>query len=313
MAWYSHVVVGYDGLREGERALRWSVDEARRRRIGLTVCHAWSWPYLEREVDPSAKRVIRTLAERVLEHGVGLASGLAPRTAVTGRLVEGPVASVLLHESARAELVVLGANGHDEMPLGATASRVAARAPCPVIVVRDVGPGDGRIVVGYADAVSCSRVLAFGFAEAALQGWRVHLVHGYGAERAPPGAGSGGRADMAELGRAAGARLERLIAPHRARHPNVDARISITPEPPRRALAGAAAGAQMLAMGDRVAEGDPPLLLGSTSQAMLLYAPCPVAIVHRNGDSLTRVRPPHPGEAATGVVVGSPHGEGHLT
>ncbi|XRQ09828.1 universal stress protein [Actinomadura welshii] len=37
----SHVVVGYDGTGESERALRWAVTEARLRRLPLTVVHVW--------------------------------------------------------------------------------------------------------------------------------------------------------------------------------------------------------------------------------------------------------------------------------
>lgn len=279
MALYSHVIVGYDGLREGERALRWAVDEARRRHIRLSVFHAWSWPYPGYRDSPEGLASIRRTAERVLDHGVALAQELAPRTEIQRRLIEGPVASALGHESLRAELIVVGANGHDEMPLGATASRVAAGSSCPVIVVRDAGPGDGRIVIGFDDSEASDAALAFGFEEAALQGWRVHIVHGHGSGQAR-GTDIEAAAEPEAMRRMIRTRLESVIGPWRTRYPNLDARLSIVAAPPRRALAEAGRGAQMLVVGDRDADGYPPQLLGSTSQAMLQYAQCPVAVVH---------------------------------
>jgi nucleotide-binding universal stress UspA family protein len=37
----SYVLVGFDGSAPSERALRWAAEEARLRRLPLTVCHAW--------------------------------------------------------------------------------------------------------------------------------------------------------------------------------------------------------------------------------------------------------------------------------
>ncbi|MFI0354955.1 universal stress protein [Actinomadura sp. 9N407] len=296
--YYSQVVVGFDGSREGERSLRWAVDEARRRHIGLTVCHAWAWPYPDVRPGADVRRAMEETAEHVLDHGVALARELAPRSGITGRLVEGPAALALTQESAGAELVVVGANGLEETALGATAFQVAARASCPVIVVRDVGPGDGRVVIGYDGSVASVAALAFGFEEAALQGWRVHIVHGQGAE---PGA------ETEPSRQAVSARVDDALAPWAQRHPNIDAKTSIVPEPARRALAEAAEGAQMLVVGDRETDGIPPLLLGSTSQALLQHAPCPIALVHPR----RRERPPDFETAGTGSrdAYGAPGAE----
>ena len=51
---------------------------------------------------------------------------------------------------------------------------------------------------------------------------------------------------------------------------------------PRSALLAAAADAQMLVVGARGRDGLDEMSLGSIAQAVLHYAPCPVAVVHRD-------------------------------
>ncbi|MFC4909520.1 universal stress protein [Actinomadura gamaensis] len=319
-----YVLVGYDGLREGERALRWAVDEARRRRGGLLVCHVWQWPYPDLKAEPEVLDALRDTARQALDRGVEIARELAPRTEVEGRLLEGPVAVELLRESLWAALVVVGANGHDDPPLGGTALRMAARAHRPVIVVREAPAGDGRVVVGFDGSAAGTAALEFGFEEAALQGWRVHVVHGNGAaatveELAEDRAG-GLPGDFAEepagkvagvlAGELAAELAQRNVLGHvgvieavehcRERHPTVAVRTTLLDEPPRRFLPRTAEGAQLLVLGDRTPGGAPPRRIGSTSQAMLQALPCPVALVPAARWTPADVGghgPPHPGEA----------------
>ena len=59
------VVVGYDGSTESQRALRWAVEEARRRWTSLVICHAWHWPYPARPSDPALLETFEVLARGV--------------------------------------------------------------------------------------------------------------------------------------------------------------------------------------------------------------------------------------------------------
>ncbi|HEV7932578.1 MAG TPA: universal stress protein [Actinomadura sp.] len=312
MSRHSHLVVGYDGSKEGDRVIRWAVGEAKLRRVALTVCHAWRFDFPLTQMDPEWVGIVRRIAEHVLDHGVFHARTLAPTLKVNKSLVPGPASSALLHEADDAELIVVGAHGgrHPEgdyrrddrggededvgggRPAGSTAVQTAAMASCPVVVLRRTGPADGRIVVGVDGSEGGDAALAFAFEEAALRGWNVHAVHGCGESRTD---GS----DPETLGREAGLLLECAVAPWREKYPRVTAWTHLVYEPPREALVNAAAGAEMLAVGDRGMGGFEPLMLGAVSQAMIHHAPCNVTVTHpwravedvRRGAATERKRP----------------------
>ncbi|TMQ93579.1 universal stress protein [Actinomadura soli] len=82
--------------------------------------------------------------------------------------------------------------------------------------------------------------------------------------------------------------LDRTVHPWHRRYPKVRVQISLRVERPREALLDAAAGADLLVVGDRGTGGVEPLLLGATSSAMLHHAPCTVAIVPPPRDAAQR-------------------------
>ena len=60
---------------------------------------------------------------------------------VTGTVTRGHPAEVLVAAARGADLLVVGSRGHVALPgrpLGSVSEHVAARAPCPVVVVRHV-------------------------------------------------------------------------------------------------------------------------------------------------------------------------------
>lgn len=293
MARHSHVLVGYDGSKEGERALRWAAGEAKLRRLPLEVCHAWHWPYPTAQLDPEGLGIVRKMAEHVLDHGVSIVHAYAPALQVRKRLCTGPASAALLHEAYGAELVVVGSHGHTGLPVGSSALHVPARATIPAIVVRErthpegsdapAGSSEaarGRVVVGVDGSPSSDAALEFAFEEAALRDWRLVAVYGAWEPGAVADSELALYADAAALEHQAGARLERSVAPWRVKYPQVDARTVLRLEPPREALLSVAEGADLLVVGDRGHGGIPPLLLGAVSQASLVHAPCSVAVVH---------------------------------
>lgn len=302
MARHSHVLVGYDGSKEGERALRWAAGEAKLRRLPLEICHAWHWPYPTAQLDPEGLGIVRKMAEHVLDHGVSIVHALAPSVQVRKRLCTGPASAALLHEAYGAEVVVVGSHGHAGLPMGSSALHVPARATIPAIVVRERRHPDGeaahggsahggsavsatagtsgRVVVGVDGSASSDAALEFAFEEAALRDWQLVAVYGAWEPGAVADSELALYADAVALEHEAGSRLERSVAPWRVKYPQVDARTLLRLEPPREALLSAAEGADLLVVGDRGHGGIPPLLLGAVSQASLVHAPCSVAVVH---------------------------------
>lgn len=277
------VLVGFDGSTASERALRWAVEEARLRRLPLTVVHAWHWPY---PVPPSGLETIRDMARQVLDRGVRMAREASPRTPTRGRLVSGPAPAMLVEESEDASLAVVGTCGQGasaELYAGSSALRVPAYARCPVVVVRCTADRGLPIVVGVDGSGASDAALAFGFEEAALRGRPLRAVFGCWEPEAIASAEMGMIADPDQLRVMGEIRLERAFLPWREKYPYVDASTVLSLRTPRHALMEAAARAGLLVLGGRGLGGVTGLRLGAVSSALLQHAPCSVAIVRPRG------------------------------
>ncbi|MEU9840778.1 universal stress protein [Actinomadura sp. NPDC048032] len=275
----SHVVVGYDGTSESDRALRWAVEEARLRRLPLTVCHAWQWPYPIHFSDREGVAIVRRMGEHMLDHGVALAHELAPGLKVRKRLDTGGPSLALLNQEPDADLLVVGSHPPEERSVGSTALRVAAQADHPVAVVRSASSPDGLVVVGVDGSRGADAALAFGFEEAALRGWRLRAVYGCWDPGAAPDDDLSLFGDEDKLRHVCGTVLERAVAPWLVKYPLVQAATSLVLRSPREALLEAAESATLTVVGSRGAGAVKALTLGATSDALLKHAPCTITIV----------------------------------
>jgi len=82
---------------------------------------------------------LRAIAEKTLAEAVDEAAGPEPALAVEQRVVEGYPPSVLVGESANADLLVVGSRGHGtftEALLGSVSQHCSHHARCPVVIVR---------------------------------------------------------------------------------------------------------------------------------------------------------------------------------
>lgn len=282
----SYVLVGFDGSSASERALRWAADEARLRRMPLTVCHAWHWPYPVPPSGPAALETVRRMGQHILDKGVMLAREAGPQIPIRGRLVSGPAPAALVNQSKNASLALVGSHGQTGSAgpsTGSSALQLPAYAHCPVMVVRGAADRGRPVVVGVDGSAASDAALAFGFEEAALRGQSVLAVFGCWEPEAIASAEMGMITDPEELRMMAGLRLERAVSPWREKYPYVDADTSLAMRTPRHALLEAAAHAGLLVLGGRGLGGVAGLRLGAVSTAMLQQAPCSVAIVRPRG------------------------------
>ncbi|TNY35371.1 universal stress protein [Thermomonospora catenispora] len=275
----SRVVVGYDGTPESESAVRWAAREAKARRVPLTVCHAWRWPYPAGFVDEEGRAIVRRMGRHVLSRGARIAEEHAPGVPVRELLLDGPAATALLRESDDA-MIVIGSREERELPVGSLVLQLPARSRGPVVVVRNEGAGEGRVVAGVDGSDGSDAVLGFAFQEAALREWQVHVVYGCWAPSGAPYGDIAAFADKAGLERACEARLRRAVDPWTGRYPRVSVRTSVVMDEPRRSLLEAARRADLLVVGDRGVRGLRLQALGTTTVSMLQLAPCTVAVVH---------------------------------
>jgi nucleotide-binding universal stress UspA family protein len=272
------ILVGYDGSPGGERALGWAVQEARWRGTGLTICHAWAPEYCP---GPPGESDTFDRAQRAGEQNLAQALRFARNVMGPGRaqplLAAGPAAPVLCEHSSDADMVVVGARGRGGLPgalLGSVSQQVCAHARGRVVVVRghwhqaaEYLPGP--VVVGADGSAASHAAIAFAAEEAAFRAVPLQAVC---ALADTPGT-IGGAGRMQEA-------LDQDIARWEKRHPELTILRQITFGQPRTVLLEAAAGAQLLVVGDRGRGGVEGMLLGSVSQAVVQHATCPVGIVH---------------------------------
>ncbi len=136
------VVVGVDGSPAADRALAFALEEAKLRRLPLTVISASEVPALEYAGSALiASADLDSEAEHHADSVLGRAAaqlGSEPGVEVDLISVHGHPATVLLEYSEDAEIVVVGTRGHGSLAgalLGSVSQAVAHKCAKPVVVV----------------------------------------------------------------------------------------------------------------------------------------------------------------------------------
>ena len=138
------VVVGDDGSRTAEVAIRYAVGEARRWGGPLLVVRAWTIPDGVRPADiprisvPSLEEVEKATLEETRRRATWIA-GDASGVAVEAHVVHGPAAKALVTLLETADVLVIGSRGLGSFAsvlLGSVAAQVIREATGPVVVVR---------------------------------------------------------------------------------------------------------------------------------------------------------------------------------
>jgi nucleotide-binding universal stress UspA family protein len=134
-----HILVGVDGSPESKAALEWAIGQAEAKstklRVVMVVEDTTSDVWIAH--GPLAKRL--KTAHQHLDHLVkGYRDG-HPKIVVEHEVREGRPAEVLLDESKRADLLVVGGRGRGALAgalLGSVSLHCVAQSSCPVVVVR---------------------------------------------------------------------------------------------------------------------------------------------------------------------------------
>ncbi|CAM3764861.1 universal stress protein [Isoptericola cucumis] len=310
----STILVGVDGSAESDHALDWAAAYAKRTAAALHVVSSYTLPGFFLPLDEEGRRIVpddvrvRTHVERT----VAQAAERAARAGVeaTTEVATGDPTGVLVERSGDHALAVVGARGHGgfaERLLGTVSATLPAYARCPTVVVpfreghggapeaaSDARPGDGptadtvrrfgRVVVGVDGSPGSDAAMAEGAAQARALAAELLVVHALAADRwthlpwtpVPP--------DREALLAAAGDELASRVAPVRASAPELSITARAMDGGAPRALAELSESADLVVVGSRGRGGFRGLLLGSTSQAVLRSAHCPVLVVGTSTD-----------------------------
>ena len=143
------IVVGADGSRGSETALRFAAEEAALRDATLLVVSAYHVPvavYAGGIVPPvDLVSGFRETAEEVVAAAASEAEEHSPGITVETQVCEGQPADELIREADGAALLVVGSRGlggFKSLLLGSVSQQVAHHAPCPVVIVPSPEEGD---------------------------------------------------------------------------------------------------------------------------------------------------------------------------
>ena len=157
------ITVGVFDADESDQAVRWAARHAAAVDGSLHLVHAFVWTELDVNIDPISGMAI------VRETGV--------EVPVTSEIVDGNAVPVLVEASEEADLLVLGGRGLGRLMtliVGSKSLALAARAHCPVVVVRGRIDGSGPIGLVHHEIATEVVTRAADLAEA--YGRDIHLV-----------------------------------------------------------------------------------------------------------------------------------------
>ncbi|MFJ2770689.1 universal stress protein [Streptomyces sp. NPDC087300] len=302
------VVAAFDGSAGSGHALEWALAEARLRGAPLRIVHVRSYgiPFVDGPLTPPLREPSTgdLVMDRVRTDLEGRA-GLEGRTGLEARpdlppleyvTVDGSPGRELPRLGADAQLLVLGSRGRGgfaSLLLGSNGLACAREAACPVVVVR--GPSEGaadsgavgrcggpRVVLGLSAPAPDAAAVAFAFAAAARRGARLQVIAAYPwpvLSSTPTGdfvvsaiEDEETRVDYASLG-------DEVLAPHRARWPDVPVDVFVVPGDAAGHLVDASHDADLVVVGRHRRRVGPGRWLGSVTHAVLLHAGCSVGVV----------------------------------
>jgi nucleotide-binding universal stress UspA family protein len=287
------VLVGVDGSLTARGALEWAAVEARMTRLPLHIVHCSpvmasplgsSDGLMELVPAPARQRagdVSTVKSDRLLVETEIFARLVSPKIEVSSELVLGDPVPVLLRRSEDAALTVVGARGlrdDPRIPLGSVSDALAARAPCPVVVVPaelQAGWREAEVLVGVDASGESMSALKFGIETAARRGVGITALLAW--PELPSGSASISTATEVEheyrrwLVKTANAKRQQFT--------RVKVSCQVVHERPESALVAAAMGAGLVVVGSRGRSPHRGLLSGAVRQAVLRHSPCPVVVV----------------------------------
>ncbi|MEU0535482.1 universal stress protein [Amycolatopsis tolypomycina] len=288
------ITVGVDGSAGSTAAVTWAAKLASRRRLQLKIVHGLQVAglyYGGGMTGIGAATLFEAVqkdGERAIADARTLAASIDKDLVIVTDLPNDPPVPTLIDESRHARMLVVGrtgTGGFTGMLVGGTAATVAAHAHCPVAVIRGrhdsaIVPETGPVAVGIDGSPNSEQAIAVAFEEASLRGVPLVAVHAWndivyedtrGTARilTQPGTLEEGEDRL----------LTERLAGWPEKYPDVEIGRVLVRDRPRRALLEISEEAQLVVVGSRGRGGFTGMLLGSTSQALVQHAQCPVLVV----------------------------------
>ncbi|MGW5574645.1 universal stress protein [Nocardia thailandica] len=288
------ILVGVDGSRHGREAVRWAAHTASARRRPIRLLHALDVAASQAVFGPfdlfvpSVTIAMRAHATAYLDAARKLVTEIDPELTVDIEQTDESPAHALVEQSAYAHMTVIGGGGAGGIldHLGSTLLAVTAHAHGVLTVVRDRGVGEhgartaGPVVVGVDGSEPGRAATEVAFAEASLRGVPLIALHCWTDLRFEQVAGVPDVLDDPVAVTESEELLAEQLAGWQEKYPDVQVSRRIYRHGPAHHLVEWSQFAQLLVAGHRGRGGFRGLLLGSTGNALVQHAHCPVMIVH---------------------------------
>ncbi|WP_236794266.1 universal stress protein [Amycolatopsis sp. GM8] len=284
MSW--GIVAGVDGTRASLRGVSWAAEEAALRNEPLFVVNAFGIAdvFYGGALPPSGwLEARRTESETIVGAAVtAVEERYARLEIVRESVVDAPI-PLLLQRSEDARMIVLGSAGRGvlgDLLAGSTASALVAHAKCPVAVIRGEDRLEAPVVVGVDGSAAGEPALVMAFEEASLRKAPLVAVHSWSdADSAQVfAAARAAYGDFEPLRDAEKRVLAEALAGWQEKYPDVTVQRVLEEDRPRQRLLDWSRRARLVVVGSRGRGGFTGLLLGSTSQALVQHAECPVLV-----------------------------------
>lgn len=291
------VVAAVDGSEAAKQAVRWAATTAHRRGVPLRLAASYATPrmFYSGDLIPQQEffRDLEGEAQEKIEEARDIARQMAPDLDIEESVVEGGAIEMLLDISTHVTMIVMGSRGRgglSGMVMGSVSMAVVSHASCPVVIVREdshVGEDnkDGPVVVG-ADGSEVSRqAVEHAFAEADARGCDLVALRTWLDMPLRTSARGITAPQMSwdEVEREQAEQLDERLRPLTEKYADVPVTKKVARDRPVSALATEAESAQLLVVGSHGRGGFKGMLLGSTSRALLQFAPCPLMVVRGAG------------------------------
>lgn len=277
------IVAAVDGSVNGLDGVRWAArvaaEQGRTLQV-VSVVELPAGPHFGEAVNTAQAYTdaAREFAETALDIAASTAAEAAPGVSVDTAVLDGRPATTLTDLSEHAHLLVVGRRGLGKVQtlvLGSVSSHLAAHSQCPVVVVTETPPSSGPVVVGVDGSSVSAGALAAAFQSADALGAGLVVVHTFG-DAVIKGLYE---EDKRRIAAAAAKLVDAAVAEGSAEHPGVAIDKVITDADAAEQILDTAQDAQLVVVGTRGHDGFAGMLLGSTSQAVLQVAQCPVMVV----------------------------------
>ncbi len=292
------IIAGVDGSGSSNAAALWAAREAQRRRAELRLVGSY-WVTVGFDgpgamMAPDVVEDVRKAALTVLANAREMVVAAYPELEMVTQLRHEPPFDALAKASEHALMTVVGTGGDNEFAtsiLGSVALKIASHGPAPAVVVRaDPATGaprtTGPVLIGLDGSGGSEHALAFAFEEASMRAAPLVALHSW-----PDAAANGILRAYPPVEDYATERGDerRLVAEQLAgwadKYPDVPVTTVVRRGRPAATIlrycheAVESERPALLVVGSRGHGGFVGLLLGSTSQALILHATSPVAVV----------------------------------